>query len=309
MSFPKLICFSVIVPLSVFAAQEAPQQTIESLKTRKATPGIAAAQTWQLTQNEDIGQIELVRRETPPPTLTLATAQSFFYTDNVSLTERGRIESIGWDGWFGAVLVPWSTARWRPSISGEQHLFRYKNASQSDFDAQILTLASALSLNDERTWSWNFSYSLWRLYSGHADHHEFYKQGELVNSIGWYRPLSADPNLGLRLSTTLAWRHVTPSIYDRLSAESQAGLEYYPIPSLQIFPFVNVAGRYYPTDTSTIRNRRDFNLQSGLSITWRPHKNIGISGAVSWVGNYSSSNTLDYDVLLPILGVGASVSF
>src|SRR3954469_4497346 len=122
MSFPRLICLSAIVPLSLFAAQEAPQQTIESLKTRNGTPGTGSEQTWRLTQNEDIGQIELVRREIPPPTLTLATAQSFFYTDNVLLTAGDRIKSIGWDGSFSAILIPYSTFRWRPSISAEHQM-------------------------------------------------------------------------------------------------------------------------------------------------------------------------------------------
>jgi len=305
----RLLCITVLLPLTLIGAQEAPQQTIESLRTRPLTAGQQDEQKWQLTHNEDIGQIELVRKEPPPPTVTLATAQSFFYTDNILLTESDRIKSVGWNGWFNAVVIPYSTFRWTPSISVEQHLFRYNNSPASDFDAQILALGSALSLNEERSWSWNVSYSLWRLYSAHAGHSEFYKQGELANSLSWYRSLSDDESLRLRISTALAWRHVTPSNFDRLSAELGAGIEFYPIRSIQIFPFVNVAGRFYPTDTDGVRERRDFTVQSGAAVSWRPHKNLNLSASFTWVGNYSSAERLNYDVVLPILGIAANISF
>jgi len=313
MQTARLVYLSVICFLagqfSLFAAQEAPQQTLESLRPGKVAPGRPDQFTWPVSQNEDIGNIELVRKETPPPTLSVATAQSFFYTDNVLLTEANRIRSIGWNGWFNATLIPYSTFRWTPSIGLEQHLFRYNDSSSSDFDAQILTFASTLKLNEERTWSWTISYSLWRLYSVHGEDEEFYKQGELVNSLSWYRSLTEDGNLGLKLSTALAWRHVSPAQFDRVSAELGAGLVFYPLSTLEISPFVNVAARYYPTDTDAIHNRRDFTLQSGANVTWRPYKNFSIGCAFAWVGNYSNVDTLDYAVLLPFVGVGAQVSF
>ena len=58
-----------------------------------------------------------------------------------------------------------------------------------------------------------------------------------------------------------------------------------------------------------IHNRRDFTLQSGANVTWRPYKNFSVGCAFAWVGNYSNVDTLDYAVLLPFVGVGAQVSF
>lgn len=313
MEAARLVCISVICFLApqfpLLAAQEAPQQTLESLRSGKAALGAASQFTWPLSQNEDIGNIELLRKEAPPPTLTVATVQSLFYTDNVLLTEANRIKSVGWNGWFKTTLIPYSTFRWTPSIGLDQHLFRYKDSSSSDFNAQILTLASTLKLNEERTWSWTISYSLWRLYSVHGEDADFYKQGELVNSLSWYHALTADGNFALTLSTALAWRHVTPGRFDRVSGELGAGLVFYPFKTVEFSPFVNVAARYYPTDTDTIHNRRDFTLENGANLNWRPHKNVSLGCTFTWVGNYSNADTLDYSVLLPFVGVGAHLSF
>jgi hypothetical protein len=294
---------------STAIAQESREQTLESLRKTGAHTLTLDQVGRVLTQSEDIGTLELVKKTAPPSTLRLATAQSIFYTDNVLLTELDRIDSVGWYGWFNAVFVPYSTYRWTPSVSFEQHLIRYENSSSSDFDGQILSFASVLHLNESKTWSWSASYALWRLYSVHGAEKEFHKQGELANSIWWYLPLTPNQTLALRTTARAAWRHVSPSFLDRFSATVGTALSYVPIDSIEFAPFINFDLRFYPTDTAVIHDRRDFRIESGASLTWWPHKNISLGASFIFTENYSNNDRLDYEELLPSAGMAATIRF
>jgi hypothetical protein len=298
-----------LLTASATLGQQSREQTLENLRKGKPENSILDKSGRVFASNEDIGTLEVVKKSLPPPTVALATSQSFFYTDNALLTETEQINSIGWHGSFNVVFVPYSTYRWIPSVSFEQHLFRYQNSSPTDFDAQILSLASVLHLNEKRTWSWSATYALWRLCSTHGDEKEFYKQGELANWISWYRPLTSDQTVALRSGMAVKWRHVTPSFLDRISTSVGASLSYAPINSIEIAPFVEVGLRFYPTDTAVIHDRRDFVIEPGVSLTWWPHKNISVGGSLTFIESFSNNDRLDYEVLFPSAGVSASIHF
>jgi hypothetical protein len=303
------VSLCTLVLASAALSQESRENTLQNL--RRIRPDSSDVDQFEriLSQNEDVGTLELVRKMTPPATLVFATAQSFFYTDNVLLTELDRIHSVGWYGWFSAALVPYSTDRWTPSVSLEQHLIRYDNNSPSDFDGQILSLASVLYLNEGKSCSWNASYALWRLYSAHGDENEFYKTGELANSISWYKPLTSDQTLALRTTGGVAWRHASPSFLNRVSTSVGAALSYFPVNSIEITSFVNLDLRFYTTDSAAIHNRRDLRIQSGAGLTRWPHKRISLGASFIFTEDYSNNDKLDYEELLPSASVVASIHF
>jgi hypothetical protein len=288
-------------------SQEARQETLENLRTQKTDTAKAGRRVLHLGQNEDIGVLELVSRETPPPLIAVGTEQAFFYTDNVLLTETERIKSIGWDGRFTLDLIPYSTYRWTPGITLDADLVRYENASPADFDGQTLTFFSSLSLNEERSWKWQISYSLWRLVASHGSEGEFYKQGELINSLSWYKPLNAAHNLQFEISGSLRWRHVSPSSLDRISADVEVGLWYQPFNDFEIFPFAGVSARDYYSYIGS--GRRDVTVESGATATWWLYKNCALRGTFLWVGSYSTADTFDYAVILPSISLTASIPF
>jgi hypothetical protein len=90
-----LACLCLFAWVPRVQSQEARQETLENLRTEKTDAAKAGRRVLHLGQNEDIGVLELVSRETPPPLIAVGTEQAFFYTDNVLLTETERIKSIG----------------------------------------------------------------------------------------------------------------------------------------------------------------------------------------------------------------------
>ena len=290
-------------------AQDTRPETLDRLKPLPGLSREDRPDSFRYRQNDDVGLVRQVRKYPPPPTLSFITAQDFFYADNVYLSETGRKSSAGWSGWFAASYVPWSTYRWTPRVTLEQYLFRHASESPRDFDSQALTFASQFDLNEKKTWTWTLSYALERLNDAHGTHREFYKHGELENQIEWYRPLNQDGSVSLAVSYALAWRHVSPSFEDRIANKASLSLNYYPIGTLRLRPFVRAEVRFYPTDLAPIQDRRDVIVEGGASVTWAPLRNFQLSATASWTRNHSSVSGLNYDLFLPIVGVAGSVSF
>jgi hypothetical protein len=107
----------------------------------------------------------------------------------------------------------------------------------------------------------------------------------------------------------VAWQHASPSFLSRLDNDATLSLIYFPLRQIRIEPYVRPEIRYYPTDSPTQVNRRDFHLRTGAIVTWTPQKNISFAAEMLWNGNYSSMVQGDYQVLLPSIGFFGSIAF
>jgi hypothetical protein len=150
-------------------AQDSKTDLLDTQKRLSTLHAQGTNSTFQYQQNQDIGPLEWVEKYTPPPTFTVSTFQGVYYTDNAYLTRHDQKGSAVWNGVFSGTVVPWSTYRWTPSVSAEHYMFRHASASANDYDADIITAASDLALNEARSVWWRASYSLWRFYSAHGN--------------------------------------------------------------------------------------------------------------------------------------------
>jgi hypothetical protein len=55
-------------------------------------------------------------------------------------------------------------------------------------------------------------------------------------------------------------------------------------------------------------DREDFNVRSGLSLIWQPVPKFWLGASAFWVGNFSTTDAADYEIL-PSVSVSASVAF
>lgn len=306
-----IISVSLTLPLSS-PAQEKLQETPEEISRQVNPGGVNLPEPrfgFLYRQNPSIGVFEPVQWTEPPPLLNVGTLQNFFYTDNAFLTDHNRQPSLGWDGSLYASVVPWSTYRWIPSINYQHDFFRFGRESLRDFDSDILGLNSNLYLSDDRAWSWNANYSLWRYYSSRLDQGEFFKFGELDNRLNWRGAWSRDAPLSWLVSYGVTWRLSSPSEFDRLATDLSGSLFYYPLPQLEIGAFVIPDLRYYSRDTAQVRNRKDFNLLTGISATWYFNPYFSLGCGFNWAGNYSNTDTFSYESLTPTLSLGGHISF
>ena len=239
----------------------------------------------------------------------MSSVQTFFFTDNVFLTETNARSSPAWNGRFRLSFVPYSTYQWTPRIGLEHHLVRYDDQSSEDFEGQTLSLSSRLDLTEEKTWFWDASLSLTRLESARASSGEFYRQASFANSLACFKRLSQKRPLYFLGAYDITWRQASPGIFDRLDYGLTLNLIYCPKSQLSIQPFIRPALHLYTTDTATERNRHDFNLSAGMSMAWTPCRNFSFSSAVAWTRNDSNAAAKDYSVTVPAVSVFASVGF
>ena len=241
----------------------------------------------------------------PPATLTFATVQSFIHTDNVYETEEDRRESPGWVGLFGVSYVPYSTLHWTPRVAFQQALVRFTKESPGDYDSQILSLLSSLDLSANQAWTWHSGFTLSRYYGRLGGGGEFYKYFSLDNSIAYRRALDAREEWHFFGAFWLSWRQTDPARLSRIENALSLGLIYYPAPGLSIAPYVRPALYIYPNDSSVDTDRRDFNLNAGLAVSWTPLRQLAVGTGFNWTGNYSTSERRGYEELLP----GVSLTF
>lgn len=206
-------------------------------------------------------------------------------------------------------LVPYSTRRWTPSLAVEYFLYRYHEEPAHDFDGQVLSFGSQLDLSSDRSWVWDASYSLWRFVNVHGPSDAFYKEGLLENYFTWTRPLSSQPAVYFQASYGLSFRHASPSDFDRLENALVFSLYYLPWNDWELSAFVRPASRLYLTEDGRYRDRRDFHLESGLSIVWERWHNFSARSDISWAWNYSNTPDQDYRAVEPQVSVSAELAF
>jgi hypothetical protein len=208
--------------------------------------------------------------------------QSVYYNDNVLFRRDHPVGSLVWEGRFGAALVPYSTARWTPSLSAEHLLARHDRLSSADYNGQALSLGSSLHLDEGRNWTWNAGYLLRRYYAQRPDNREIYKYGAIANELVWVKAFSREAPLSTVVSYQSAWRHASPGHLDRLDNGAYIGLAYAPVRQVTFQPFVIPTLRTYTNPLPLDFSRNDFNLRTGLAMTWVPGANVALTASVVW---------------------------
>jgi hypothetical protein len=301
----KLLIWAALV--SGVAAQTAAPETLDPTKPPPGLSPLNAPQGVSIKQSKDVGTLEIVTRYPKPEMLTVFAEQTFFHTDRVFYSAFAP-ESDVWLTRAGASFVPWSTYRWTPRVTFEQAWLHFEDFPLADHSGQTLTFQSRLDLTDRKDWSWDASLNLRRLESDLDVIGEFYRQLEAGTRLNWLRPLSRTEPVFIYASAGAFWRDASPSSENRLDAGVLLSLLWYPLPELGIQPFVQTGYQYYPNDSLVLIDREDFNVRSGLSLIWQPVPKFWLGASAFWVGNFSTTDAADYEIL-PSVSVSASVAF
>lgn len=300
-----------IVPLllgtSLCFGQTSNQELLDQINESKKLPGASSDESLSFQPSQDIGTLEIIRKYPKPSTFTVFSAQTFFYTDNLFLTQGNTVDTFAWLGSIGASYVPYSTYRWTPRVTLDGSLMRYSRASRADFDAQTLTLESRLDLNENKTLSWDADISLRRLEGARSGVGEFYKHVEYNSSVSWVKSLTGKQSLFALTSFSLGGRQASPGTEDRLEAAVMASVVYRPCAKFELQPFVRPAFRYYDNDVPG--SREDLNLYLGFNAFWKPIRALALGTGVLWTGNYSSRSGRDYDAWLPSATLSGRLEF
>ena len=138
-------------------------------RTERLAPAVDSVTGEESAADEDLGEQWLLKPNIPVNPFTARASLSLFYTDNVALARRSRLE----DGFAVADIGlgytrPFATD-WTFSIDLQQAFFRYDTYSEFDFES--LNASAALSYQARQFGNTFFSlhYGLNRLTSGAAD--------------------------------------------------------------------------------------------------------------------------------------------
>ena len=243
----------------------------------------------------------------PPDTLTLATVQSYVHSDNVYENKVNKKGSDGWVGIFGVAYIPYSTLRWTPRVLFQQSFVRFGSEGAGDYDSQVLGFVSSLDLSADQAWSWHAGFTLSRYYGEIGNGHEFYKYYSIDNSISWHRALDARQRIQFFGACWLSWRHADPDYLSRVETALNFGLAIYPATQFAVSIYVRPALFIYPIDSSVDHDRRDFNMNAGLAVSWTPLRQFSIGAGFHWTGDYSNSDLRGYEEFLP--GAALTLSF
>ena len=255
----------------------------------------------------DLGELSLVSRTPRPKMFMFSTNQNLNYTTNAFLEPTDERSTFFWNGRFDASFVPYATRNFTPRLSYQQNFFRYDEFSELDFDANSLQLEFKFDLTRDDSWFVLASYAATRLYTPRGDDDEFYRYGLLAASITHVRQFGGLP-LGFSGTFGSNFRHGEPSDFDRVTAYVNAALVYSPYQHLQLSAFVRPDVHFYthdPLDSSRV----DFNFSAGAAVFVIPNDYVAFGLTLSFVGNYSSSDPSDYEVLSPSLVADAHIAF
>jgi hypothetical protein len=266
------------------------------------------SQFQSLSQSNELGTLEFVRRTTPPPTLTFYTAQTYFHTDNLFLNPFLHEHADAWVGAFGASYVPYSTYRWTPRLTVEGTLDRFSPTSIADFNTESIAFDNRLGLTDNNLLSWTFNVSALRAERQRHGGGEFYSRVEFGTGLDWFVPLKSDTRWLLHLSPRFSARIAHPNPEERYDATAALGLFRAIGNNFGVEPFVELGGAYYPNSTFLLHNRKDLHLRSGINCVWNIADHWAATASVYWLGNYSTASGADYQIL-PSVSVSAQFAF
>jgi len=296
-----LLCFNASHGLSQDVRVETQQQArvrAESTQEEETTEEVA---------DPELGDINLVSRTPRPKMFTFSTLQTLNFSSNAFLVPDNAEGDFFWNGGVAASFVPYATRDFTPRLSFAQSWFRYDEFTELDFDSQTLALDLKYDLNRSDTWYVNGSYSVTRLSSPVDSMGEFYRYGFLNGSITHFRQLGSAP-VYLSMSGGAYWRHGDPADSDRVSGYLYAAAIYNICETLQLWAFTRPEAQHYTHDLSR-SSRNDFNVTVGTSLVWTPREYLSIGATASYVGNFSSIDARDYNLVTPTVFVGAQFAF
>jgi hypothetical protein len=286
-------------------AQDVRVETQQQARTRQQNVLGEEEQPEQVSDAE-LGDISLVSRQPRPKMFTVFTTQSANFTSNAFLVRDGEQSDFYWNGRVGAAFVPCATRDFTPTLTFDQSWFRYDDFGSLDFNSQTLALDLKYDLNSNDTWYVDGYYSLSRLTAPHSSIDEFYRYGFLNGSITHLMPLGTTP-IGLAITGGAYWRHGDPSLSDRVAGYFNVSAVYNLSEKVQLSAFTRPEVQHYTHDPAGSRD--DFNVTVGASISWMPTDYMALAATASYIGNFSSIDTRDYDVVMPSLIFGAQFKF
>jgi hypothetical protein len=309
-------------------AAEALQQQVN---LRGATPPPEEATS---LSSPDLGDIEAVQRYPKPETLSFYTQQEFFYTDNVFYTHHDEQGSSAYLGNYTGSFVPYSTRDWTPRVTLQYNMVRYFGVADADFDNENAIFSSQYVFGKDRSWTWTPSVTLSRYTeASEITEHEFYKEVVYDNQVAHTQKLLDNVPLYFVSAYDLAYHQTDPSAYNRLDNTLTFSLAWYPVPQVSISAFVRPSERIYFTDTPDINqeahinfagpvalvypaahirgqhDRDDFNIATGIDVTWTPIKYLSVSADFDAANDYSNNSGLSYDQTSPGLSLTGSYKF
>ena len=255
----------------------------------------------------ELGDINLVSRTPRPKMFTFATLQTLNFSSNAFLVPDNAQDDFFWNGGIGASFVPYATRDFTPRLTLGQSWFRYDEFTELDFDSQTLALDVKYDLTRNDSWYVNGSYAVSRLCSPMDAVGEFYRYGFLNGSVTHFRQLGSAP-VYLSVTGGAYWRHGDPADSDRVSGYVYAAAIYNICENLQLWGFTRPEVQHYTHDVSG-GSRNDFNVTVGASLIWSPREFLSIGATASYIGNFSSVNGRDYDLVTPSVLIGAQFAF
>jgi hypothetical protein len=303
------------VALAAITPARAQNPAAETLQLKMGAPtAIPLPPAPSTINNPDTGQISIVQQYPKPETLTVATSQEFFYTDNVFFTENNPVSSTAYLGGYTVSYVPYSLRDWTPRITLQYNMVRYDGEASGDFDNENVAFSSQYIFSQDRTWFWLATINLSRFTDPHENDHAFYNEVLYDNQLTRVKQFSHNLPLFFIFSYDLAYHQADPDVYDRLDNMLSFGLAYYPIPSVSIRPFVRPAARIYLTDNamtdSVVQSERhDFNMTEGLEIGWTPVKYTSLTADFTQSNDYSSASGQSYNQSSPGVSLSGEVRF
>ena len=290
------------------------QAAAETLQQKVGLPQQSPIPTPVESTPTDLGQIGVVQKFPKPDMFTFSTTQQYFYTNNVYYTQANRANSSAYLGTYTGSYVPWCTVDWTPRITAQYNMARYGNEPAGDFNNRNLAISSQYVFTKDRQWSWTAAVDLSNFTSPHGTpiaiaSSIFYKEVVYDNQITHVTTLSKYNDLYLVSTYDLAFHQSSPSMYNRLDNSLNFSLSYYPCKEVSVGPYIRPQARIYTNDTPIQHDRRDFNLEEGIDVTYQPCKYVALSADLTNADDYSNTQNQSYNVFSPGVSVTGTYKF
>jgi hypothetical protein len=307
-----VLAAALLAAPSLFAQNPA----AETLQQQVPIPHAAATTPQPATsEEEDLGEIGVVQRFPKPDMFTVSTTQEVFYTTNVFYTDAAPKGSAAYLGSYDLSFVPYSTRDWTPRLTLEYNMVRYDRAAAADFDNETAILSSTYVFGEDRSWSWTAAVEASRFTAPHLNDSQFYQEIIYDNQVSHVQqlfedcPALKDTPIFFVATYELSYHQASPDFFDRLDNAVFLGLNYSPVPSLSIGPFVRPSARNYFVTDGTAHNRADFNLSEGLEVDWTPISYLTVTADIINTNDYSNAQDQSYNTTIPGLSITGTYKF
>jgi hypothetical protein len=309
------ICAGIALVLTVALSPNLfAQSAAETLQQKVGLPADSPIPTPGTSTPEDLGTIGVVQKYPKPDMFTFSTTQQYFYSNNVYYTQAHPASSSAYLGSYTASFVPYSLVDWTPRITAQYNMARYGNEPNADFNNKNIAFSSQYVFTKDRQWSWTAAIDLSNFTSPHGTpvaigSSIFYKEIVYDNQITHVTQLSKDNDLYLVSTWDLAFHQSNPSMYSRVDNSLNFSLTYYPCKQVSVGPYVRPEARFYTNDTPIQNNRRDFNLEEGIDVTYQPCKYVALSADLTNCNDWCNTVNQSYNVFSPGVSVTGTYKF